>query len=153
PKEPAPAFSREVRSMPSIQFRSTPKTVARAVAVGVACTLTAGAILALAQVAKSGKRPEATPVERLKGLKGFRVERPYNVPREEQGSWVSLTVDPKGRLIASDQYGKLFRVTTPSVGGPVEGIKVEPIPVDIGEAQGLLWAFDSLYVVVNPHGK
>ena len=32
-------------------------------------------------------------------------------------------------------------------------IKVEPIPVEIGEAQGLLWAFDSLYVVVNAGGK
>lgn len=26
---------------------------------------------------------------------------------------------------------------------------VERIPVDLGQAQGLLWAFDSLYVVVN----
>jgi hypothetical protein len=30
---------------------------------------------------------------------------------------------------------------------------IEKIPADIGEAQGLLWAFDSLYVVVNKGGK
>ena len=60
-----------------------------------------------------------------------------------------MTVDPKGRLIVSDQYGKLYRVTPPALGGDPATTKVEPIDVAIGEAQGLLWAFDSLYVVVN----
>src|SRR5205085_4427189 len=60
-----------------------------------------------------------------------------------------MTYDPKGRLIVSDQYGKLYRVTPPALGGDPEGTKVEPIDVPLGEAQGLLWAFDSLYVVVN----
>ena len=93
--------------------------------------------------------PPATPIDRIKVPKGFKVELLYTVPRESQGSWVNLTVDPKGRLITSDQYGKLYRVTPPASGE----IKVEPIPVEIGEAQGLLWAFDSLYVVVNASGK
>ncbi len=60
-----------------------------------------------------------------------------------------MTVDHKGRLIVSDQYGKLYRVTLPPVSGKAEEIRVEPIDAAIGEAQGLLWAFDSLYVVVN----
>ena len=38
-------------------------------------------------------------------------------------------------------------------GGSKGDIKLEKIPADIGEAQGLLWAFDSLYVVVNTAGK
>ncbi len=97
--------------------------------------------------------PPSTPVDRLKVAKGFQVELIYTVPRETQGSWVNLTVDPKGRLITSDQYGKLYRVTPPAIGAPANTIKVEPIPVEIGEAQGLLWAFDSLYVVVNASGK
>ena len=97
--------------------------------------------------------PPATPVDRIKAPKGFKVELIYTVPRDTQGSWVNLAVDPKGRLIASDQYGKLYRVTPPPIGGPAGEIKVEPIPVEIGEAQGLLWAFDSLYVVVNASGK
>lgn len=94
------------------------------------------------------REPTATPAEQLKVAKDFKVELLYSVPKEKQGSWVNLCVDPKGRLIVSDQYGGLFRVTPPPVGGKGT-TRVEHIPVDIGEAQGLLWAFDSLYVVVN----
>jgi putative heme-binding domain-containing protein len=101
----------------------------------------------------------ATPIEQIKALKDFRVELLYSVPRE-QGSWVSMCLDPQGRLIVSDQEGSLYRVTLPAgqvsnlpaADGQVENLahaKVERIPLDIGDAQGLLWAFDSLYVVVN----
>jgi putative heme-binding domain-containing protein len=93
--------------------------------------------------------PSATPGDKFKVANGFRVDLLYTVPKDEQGSWVNMTVDPKGRLIVSDQYGKLYRVILPSLGGIPKNIQVEPISVDIGEAQGLLWAFDSLYVVVN----
>lgn len=92
--------------------------------------------------------PTATPVDSLVLKEGFKAELLYSVPKQEQGSWVSMCVDPEGRLIVSDQYGKLYRVTPPPIGNS-EGIKVEPIDVDLGHAQGLLWAFDSLYVVVN----
>lgn len=101
------------------------------------------------------KKPElardgtATPVERIRAPKDFRVELLYSVPRSKQGSWVSMTTDPKGRLIVSDQSGKLYRVTPPALGGPAKDTKVEELPVELGAAQGLLWAFDSLYVVVN----
>ncbi len=93
--------------------------------------------------------PQAPKPEGFKVAKGFKVERLYTVPKDEQGSWVNMTADPKGRLIVSDQYGKLYRVTPPAIGGDAESTKVEPIDVPLGEAQGLLWAFDSLYVVVN----
>ena len=53
--------------------------------------------------------------------KGFRVELIYSVPRQTQGSWVNMTVDPKGRLIVSDQYGKLYRVTLPPISGKADG--------------------------------
>ena len=55
-----------------------------------------------------------------------------------------MTHDPKGRLIASDQYGRLYRIDVRS-GEP----KVEPIAAKIGRAQGLLCAFGSLYVVAH----
>ena len=42
---------------------------------------------------------------------GFQVRQVYAVPGETQGSWVALTVDNKGRLIAGDQNGGLFRIT------------------------------------------
>src|SRR5262249_52416271 len=95
------------------------------------------------------KEPTATSAESLKVAKGFQVELLYSVPKDEQGSWVSMCVDPKGRLIVCDQYGGLYRVTPPAIGSKGQTIKIEKIPVDIGEAQGLLWAFDSLYVMVN----
>jgi putative heme-binding domain-containing protein len=97
---------------------------------------------------KTAPEPAATDPKTMKVAKGFRVELLYSVPKNEQGSWVSMCVDPKGRLIVSDQYGALYRVTPPPL-GQSEGTKVEKIPAAIGSAQGLLWAFDALYVVVN----
>jgi len=80
---------------------------------------------------------------------GFAVERLFVVPREELGSWVCLTTDPEGRLIASDQGGKgLVRISPAPADGSGETI-VEKIPAPITGAQGLLWAFDALYVVCN----
>ena len=99
--------------------------------------------------APAGPGPAATSLSTLKPLKGFKVELVHIVPRETEGSWVSMAVDPKNRLIVSDQYGKLYRVTPSKIGEDAATTKVEPIKVEIGEAQGLLWAFDSLYVVVN----
>ncbi|MFM8436414.1 MAG: heme-binding protein [Planctomycetia bacterium] len=80
---------------------------------------------------------------------GFRVERLFVVPKDDLGSWVVLTTDPKGRLIASDQGGKgLVRITPAPLDGSGETL-VEKIPVPITGAQGLLWAFDALYAVCN----
>lgn len=85
----------------------------------------------------------------LKLADGFSGELIYSVPKE-QGSWVSLTHDPQGRLIASDQSGGLFRITPGETGAAP---KVEAIDLKIGFAQGLLCAFDSLYVVAHGSPK
>lgn len=101
------------------------------------------------------KEPPATAPETLKVAKDFKVELLYSVPKDEHGSWVNMCVDPKGRLIVSDQYQLgLFRITPPAIGGKPSDTKIERIPVkidgkDFGDAQGLLWAFNSLYAVVN----
>src|SRR5207244_6280534 len=95
------------------------------------------------------REPTATPAESLKILKDFKVELLYSVPKETQGSWVNMCVDPKGRLIVSDQYGPLYRITPPARGAPPAQTKVEKLAVPLGGAHGLLWAFDSLYVMVN----
>lgn len=95
------------------------------------------------------KEPLATDPATMKVAKGFKVELLYSVPAKLEGSWVNLCADPKGRLIVSDQYGSLYRVSPPAIGGNPADTKVEKIPAQIGRAQGLLWAFDSLYVVVN----
>src|SRR6478672_5137630 len=82
-------------------------------------------------------------------LPGFQVERIYFVPKEKYGSWVSITVDPKGRLICSDQEKKgLYRIT-PGKPGTDEPAKVEKLDINITAAQGLLFAFGHLYISVN----
>ncbi len=75
---------------------------------------------------------------------GFIAELVHQVP-EQQGSWVSLATTPDG-LVASDQYGQLYRIHP---GADDRQTRVEPIDVDLGNAHGLLWAFDSLYVVAH----
>jgi putative heme-binding domain-containing protein len=95
------------------------------------------------------REPTATPAESLKIAKDFKVELLYSVPKGTQGSWVNMCVDPKGRLIVSDQYGPLYRITPPVIGGKAEETKVEKLDLTLGGAHGLLWAFDSLYVMVN----
>jgi len=82
---------------------------------------------------------------------GFKAELLHSLS-EAEGSWVAMCSDPKGRLIASDVNGKLFRITPPPAGGNPEDTKIEPIPVEMGHANGLLWAFDSLYVMVCREG-
>ena len=97
----------------------------------------------------AAKPAAALGAESLKVMKDFKAELLYTVPKPTQGSWVNMCVDPKGRLIVSDQYGPLYRITPPAIGGKPEETKVEKLDLPLGGAHGLLWAFDSLYVMVN----
>ena len=134
----------------------------------------AGASLPAQPKAKStpADAAPATPVDQLVVPAGFKVELLYTVPKADQGSWVAVTVDPRGRLIVADQYGSLYRLSPPPLGktGPtaVERLSIDltsqpfrgkpPEPgtkksemsntVAVG-AHGLLYAFDSLYFMVN----
>ena len=94
---------------------------------------------------------------------GFHAEYLYGPGENDQGSWVAMTFDNKGRMITCDQYGSLYRTTIPPIGYDTakEKIKVEKLDVkiagdsgklEIGYAHGLLYAFNSLYVVVNDEG-
>src|SRR5215208_6273717 len=94
----------------------------------------------------------ATPADKIKTLKDFKIELLYTVPKDEQGSWVNLCADPRGRLIVSDQTGSLYRVTPPSLVDK-DKLKFERIPIALGQAHGLLWVVDVLYVVVNGDQK
>ncbi len=95
------------------------------------------------------REPTATAVEDIRIAKGFRVELLYSVPKSDQGSWVAMCEDDKGRIIVSDQYGALYRLTPPALGQTLSSGDIEKIGVDIGGAQGLLHAFGSLYAVLN----
>jgi putative heme-binding domain-containing protein len=105
-------------------------------------------------------------IAKLKLPPGFHAEHLYSPKEHGQGSWVAMTFDDKGRIIASDQYGNLYRVTVPPVGfdSTKTGVKVEKLPVnipndtsfakiEIGFAHGLLYAFNSLYITVNDEGE
>ena len=101
-------------------------------------------------------------VANLKLPEGFQAEHLFGPSENGEGSWVSMTFDDKGRLIASDQYGALYRMTIPAIGDTTTKIKVEQLDIQsgagdtsaskkisIGYAHGLLYAFNSLYVMIN----
>ena len=102
-------------------------------------------------------------IDKLKLPVGFRAEHLYSSAEHDQGSWVAMTFDDKGRMITSDQYGHLYRLILPKQ-GDTSMPQVEPlmigkddhqytdtstIMIKMGFAQGLLYAFNSLYVMVN----
>ena len=102
-------------------------------------------------------------VANLKLPAGFHAEHLYSPGENKQGSWVAMTFDDKGRMIASDQYGNLYRTTIPPIGSDTTKSKVQVEKPEIkvagdtsqskiGFAQGLLYAFNSLYVMVNDEG-
>ena len=106
-------------------------------------------LLLLATTSFAQLADQATPVSAIKMAKGFRAELLYSVPKADQGSWVSMTQDDKGRMICSDQYDALFRITPPEIGGSPSETKIEKLSIDFGHCQGLLYANGSLYGVVN----
>lgn len=110
------------------------------------------------------EQPTDEKVGKLKYPAYFRVEHLYSPSENNQGSWVAMTFDSKGRLITSDQYGSLYRLELPAAGQAgtptVEKLRIGPpddpaadTTVGMGYAQGLLYAFNSLYVMVNHRGN
>ena len=117
----------------------------------------------LAVSCKKEEKPSNPKIDKLKLPAGFRVEHLYSPEEHDQGSWVAMTFDHKGRMITSDQYGAIYRLVLP-VQGDTTKPKVEKLvigteadrntdtttlKVGMGFAQGLLYAFNSLYVMVN----
>ncbi len=92
-------------------------------------------------------RGSATPAESLKVADGFRVELLRSAEPDE-GSWICMTFDDRGRLIISPQGDQRPLLRLSLSGGKV--MKVEKLNAPIRYAMGLLSAFDSLYL--NGHG-
>jgi len=118
----------------------------------------------------------ASAPEQIGVREGFKMELLFSVPRDDQGSWVAMCQDDKGRLIVSDQHGGLYRFPIPKLGEAVDPASIQQITYStsgakarkritgtapkamteklaklpkIGHAQGICYAFDSLYVVVS----
>ena len=98
-------------------------------------------------------------VDKLRLPAGFTAEHLFSPSENKIGSWVAMAFDDKGRMIVSDQYGGLFRLKIPAIGSSnttpsIEKLKIGTATdtVGMGYAHGLLYAFNSLYVMIN-NGK
>ncbi|MEW6303752.1 MAG: hypothetical protein AB1705_09790, partial [Verrucomicrobiota bacterium] len=78
-------------------------------------------------------------------LPGFQVELLRSAAPDED-SWVSMAIDPQGRIIIAKEKQGLLRVTLPKGEG---ALRVETINDTLQECRGLLFAHDSLYVNAN----
>ena len=70
-------------------------------------------------------------VEKLKLLPDFHADHIYSPGENDQGSWVAMAFDDKGRMIACDQYGYLYRLTIPAVGSDTNTSKLKVEKLDI----------------------
>ncbi len=84
---------------------------------------------------------------------GFVLEDLYQPSENEQGSWVAMAQGPKNIIYACDQYGKIYYFNAPEIDQTLKPKDVMPLDLEIGEAHGLHWAFNSLYVAVNKRWK
>ncbi len=86
----------------------------------------------------------ATPAESVRVKPGFKVELLHSSLAGE-GSWISMTFDPQGRLILADDVAGLRRMTLNPVTGKVELEKLAGTEV-LKHCRGVLYAHDSIYV-------
>ncbi|MEX2477509.1 MAG: c-type cytochrome [Gracilimonas sp.] len=105
------------------------------------------------KIEKSATSPSsALENEEITTLPGFEVQELYNVPRDRQGTWISLTVDSNGDLIASDQSDKgFYRIIIKGTFEDPE-VNVEEVLMPLSGAHGLTWAFNHLYANVPGKG-
>lgn len=65
----------------------------------------------------------------------------------DEGSWISMAFDPRGRLTISREDKGLLRMTLDEQRSSIE--RVETINSDLQECRGLLYAYDALYANAN----
>src|SRR5262245_13082924 len=79
----------------------------------------------------------ATDSARIAVLPGFEVELIRSAGKDD-GSWVSFTFDPKGRILISREDRGILRLTLPA--RPGEPQELEMVNDTLHECRGLLWA-------------
>lgn len=84
---------------------------------------------------------------------GYELDILYAPKKRGMGSWVALAEGKDGIFYASDQFGDLYQFPCPKIGETLDSTDIQAIPLDIGQAQGLLWVEDRLYVSVNAPWK
>ncbi|HBF23128.1 MAG TPA: hypothetical protein DDW23_04855 [Planctomycetes bacterium] len=94
------------------------------------------------------------PPAMTRGIDGVQIPEDFLVEivaqaEPEEGSWVSMAFAPDGSLFVSPQSGRILHFPAGEDVGSLG--KPSPIPFPVGQAQGLCWAYDSLYAnVVGP---
>jgi hypothetical protein len=73
---------------------------------------------------------EDSEVVNIKVPEGFAAEHLYSSSDNNKGSWVSMCFDDKGRMIASDQYGGIYRLSIPRIGEKLDTNKIEKIKLE-----------------------
>ncbi|MBA4850172.1 c-type cytochrome [Emticicia sp. BO119] len=125
--------------------------------VGLLALVSAASFTMLRNTPPPASNNDDPKIKKLKLSEGFSAQHLYSPSENNQGSWVSMTFDDKGRMIASDQYGKLYRLKIPAISS-ANKVEVEKLQIGIspnidttgmGYAHGLLYAFNSLYVMIN----
>lgn len=96
---------------------------------------------------------EAVPgsEERLSPLPpGFEIEK-LHAAREDEGSWVSLAIDPEGRPVVGREDRGLLRLTLPeaNAGAAGEKVAVEQVEDSLEECRGLVFVDGDLYANAN----
>ncbi len=87
----------------------------------------------------------ATAADNITAPAGFKVELLRSAQRNE-GSWVAMAFDPRGRIVIAREDRGLLRLTL-STNGAAE--RLETINTNLFECRGLLFAYDSLYANAN----
>ncbi len=95
--------------------------------------------------AASGENRAATK-PKFWTVPGFEISE-LRTAQPDEGSWISLTFDPNGRVIISKEDRGLLRMSITQDRQQVE--KVQFIDVDLKECRGLLFDGDTLYANAN----
>ena len=106
--------------------------------IGVVC------LLALtAMCSRAARAAGENKADELQTLPGFKVDVVMKADKAKEGSWISMALDNKGRLLLAGQRKEpITRLT-------VENGKVtheDQLKLPLSECMGMLYAFDSLYV-------
>src|SRR5690606_13369052 len=95
--------------------------------------------ISLAMIACSEAKESAgrrhPQVDKLNLPAGFKAEHLYSPGENEQGSWVAMAFDDKGRMITADQYGALYRLEIPAIGSDSLRPNIEKLNVGTDESK------------------
>jgi putative heme-binding domain-containing protein len=89
---------------------------------------------------------QATGIGNITALPGFKVEL-IRSAQPNEGSWVAMAFDPKGRVVIAREDRGLMRLTLGTDRASVA--RVETINTNLLECRGLLFAYDALYANAN----